>query len=142
MKRFLAILAFPLAAAAIAAEDARQLVTMPAPAQAAMREEMLDFMGALNEIIARLGEGKPAEAAAVADTKLGFPAMGRHRGAPPEAMPGRHMPAAMHEMGRSLHRLADEFARTARKGDLAAAVAALQPVTANCVACHLSYRIR
>ena len=82
------------------------------------------------------------EAAAVADAKLGFPAMGRHRGSPPEAMPGRHMPAAMHEMGRSLHRLADEFARTARKGDLAAAVAALQPVTANCVACHLSYRIR
>ena len=142
MKRLLAILALPLAFAALGAEDARLLVPMPAPAQAALREEMLDFMGALNEIIARLGEGKPAEAAAVADAKLGFPAMGRHRGSPPEAMPGRHMPAAMHEMGRSLHRLADEFARTARKGDLAASVAALQPVTANCVACHLSYRIR
>lgn len=142
MKRLLALFAFPLALAAPAAEDARQLVAMPAPAQAAMREEMLDFMGALNEIIARLGEGRPAEAAAVADAKLGFPAMGRHRGSPPEAMPGRYMPATMHEMGRTLHRLADEFARTARKGDLAAAVAALQPVTANCVACHLSYRIR
>ena len=91
-----------------------------APPRAALREEMLDFMGALNEIIARLGGASPPRPRRWPTPSSGFPAMGRHRGSPPEAMPGRHMPAAMHEMGRSLHRLADEFAGTAPQGDLAA----------------------
>jgi hypothetical protein len=124
------------------AADARQLVAMPAPAQAALREEMLDFMAALNEIVGLLGENKLAEAAQAADAKLGFGAMGRHRGAPLEARPGAHMPDAMHQQARSLHLLANDFAKAARGGDLAKAVAALQPVTATCLSCHLTYRVR
>lgn len=125
-----------------AAGDTRQLVPMPAPAQAALREEMLDFMGALSEIVGLLGDNKLAEAAQAADAKLGLGAMGRHRGSPVEARPAAHMPDAMHQQGRNLHLLANDFAKAARSGDLAKAVAALQPVTATCVSCHLTYRVR
>jgi len=132
---------FALAASALATDN-RQLVTMPAPAQAALREEMLDFMSALSQIIASLGEGKPSEAADAAEAKLGMGAMGRHRGNPMDAMPGRFMPPDMHAMGRNLHFAASDFAKVARAGDTVKALAALQPVTATCVACHMSYRIR
>lgn len=125
-----------------AGEDGRQLVKMPPAAQAALREEMLDFMAALHEIIGLLGEGKQAAAADVADAKLGLMAMGRHRGAPVDASPGRHMPEAMHQQGRNLHIVANDFAKTARGGDLAKSLAALQPLTGTCVSCHASYRIR
>lgn len=138
----LALVATVMLAPALAAEDKRQLVKMPEAAQAAMREEMLDFMGALNEIVGLLGDGKAAAAADVADAKLGLMAMGRHRGAAPEAMPGRHMPEAMHQQGRNLHMVANDFAKTARTGDLGKAVAALHAVTATCVSCHTSYRVR
>jgi hypothetical protein len=143
MKRvFLAFIAlFTLAAHALAADN-RQLVTMPDPAQAALREEMLDFTSALSQIIGSLGEGKVAEAADTAEAKLGMGAMGRHRGNPVDAMPGRFMPPDMHTLGRSLHFAATDFAKVARTGDTVKALAALQPVTATCVACHMSYRIR
>jgi hypothetical protein len=143
MKRpILAVMVLWVAAPAWAGEDGRQLVKMPAAAQVALREEMLDFMAALHEIIGLLGEGKTAAAADVADAKLGLMAMGRHRGAPADASPGRHMPDAMHQQGRNLHIVANDFAKAARGGDLAKALAALQPVTGTCVSCHASYRIR
>jgi hypothetical protein len=138
----LAFFALLTLAAPALATDNRQLATMPAPAQAALREEMLDFMSALSQIIASLGEGKPAEAADTAEAKLGIGAMGRHRGNPMDAMPGRFMPPDMHALGRSLHFAATDFAKVARTGDTVKALAALQPVTATCVACHMTYRIR
>jgi hypothetical protein len=95
-----------------------------------------------DEIVGLLGEGKTAAAADVADAKLGLMAMGRHRGAPADASPGRHMPDAMHQQGRNLHIVANDFAKAARSGDLAKALVALQPVTGTCVSCHASYRIR
>ena len=129
------------ASAAPPAADARQPVSMPAAARAELRAEMIDFMAALNELIGYLGEGKLAEAGQVADARIGVGAMGKHRNSPPEAIPGRYMPDAMHGIARGMHVAASDFARVARKGDREKAYGALQQVTAACVACHATYRL-
>ncbi len=123
-----------------AAEDSRQFVQMPTEARAEMRAEMLDFQSALHQIIDALASGKSAEAADIAETKIGVSAMGRHRNSPPNARPGMHMPNDMHMIARNMHVAASEFAKTARTGDLAKSLVALQPVMGACVACHRSYR--
>jgi hypothetical protein len=123
-----------------AAEDSRQLVPMPAEARAEMRAEMLDFQSALHQIINALATGKFADAADVAETKIGVSAMGRHRNSPPNARPGMHMPADMHAIARNMHFAASEFAKTARAGDVTKSLVALQPVTGACVACPRGYR--
>lgn len=140
--RFICCLLAVLCSTQVLAEDSRQMVAMPAPAQAAIREEMRDFTVALNQVIGSLAEGKLVEAADTADQKLGVGAMGRHRGAPMDAMPGRFMPQEMHAQGRSLHFAATDFAKAARTGDAGKALAALPNVTATCVSCHMTYRIR
>ncbi len=142
MKTLLGILAALLFCAPVLAADNRQLATMPAPAQEALREEMRDFMAALHLIMGSLGEGKLTEAADTAEQKLGVGAMGRHRASPMDARPGAFMPQDMHALGRGLHFAATDFAKAARTGDMGRALAALPPVTASCVACHMSYRIR
>lgn len=125
-----------------AADDGRQLVTMPMAAEAALREEMRDNLLALNEILALLGAGKVKEAGEVAEQRLGRSAMGKHRDKPFDARPGPHMPPEMHRLGMDGHIAASEFARIAAKGDRNKALAALPAVTGTCVSCHYGYRIR
>lgn len=125
-----------------AADDGRQLATLPAAAEAALREEMRDNLLALNEILALLGAGKVKEAGEVAEQRLGRSAMGKHRDRPFDARPGPHMPPAMHNLGMDGHVAASEFARIAAKGDRNKALAALPAVTGTCVSCHYGYRIR
>ena len=131
-----------VAGGAVQADDGRQLVTLPAPAQAVLREEMLGNLLAINEIITHVAEGKLEEASRVAEEKLGVSAMGRHRALPLEARPGAHMPPAMHEIGISGHKAASEFARAAASGNRDQALSRLPGLTANCVACHYAYRLR
>ncbi len=143
MKRPAALLAGLLAATTLtaqAAEDTRSLVQMPTEARAALRAEMLDFQTALHQIIVALAGGRFAEAADVAERQIGVSAMGRHRTAPPNARPGMFMPAEMHVIARDMHVAASEFAKTARGGDLAKSLEALQAVTGACVGCHRAYR--
>jgi hypothetical protein len=123
-------------------EDPRQLVTMPAISQAVLREEMIDNMGALHEILALLAQNKLKEAADIAEQRLGRSSMGKHAARTRGQGPGRYMPDAMRGIGLTMHDAASEFANTARSGDQAKAYAALQQVTANCVACHAAYRTR
>ena len=131
----------PLWAAGSTNEDTRQLAVLPPAAQAIMRADMIDHLAALNEVIGYLGEGKLGAAAETAESRLGRSAMGRSRGAAGMG-PGRFMPDAMRSLGWNMHAVASDFAKAAKEGDQAKAYAALQPVTASCVACHLSYRIR
>jgi exoribonuclease R len=140
MKRFLFLVLGVLPGLTLAAEDTRQLVKMPVEARAEMRTEMLDFQTALHAIVSALAEGKFAVAADTAETQIGVSAMGRHRTAPMNARPGMHMPNEMHMIARNMHVSASEFARTAKSGDLAKSLNALQAVTGACVACHRSYR--
>ena len=128
------------AAAALAADEARQLVKMSPEARAEMRAEMLDFQTALHLILTALGEGKLGEAADMAESQIGLSAMGRHRNAPANARPGMYMPNDMHAIARGMHASASEFAEAARSGELSKALTALQPVTGACVACHRTYR--
>jgi hypothetical protein len=124
------------------AEDARQLVRLPPPAQEALRQEMLDNLLAVNEILSLMAAGKVREAGEVAESKLGRSAMGKHRDKPFEARPGPYMPPAMHGIGMDGHQAASEFAAVARTGDRDKALALLPNLTGQCVACHFSYRTR
>ena len=123
-------------------EDPRQLVAMPPLQQALLREEMLDNLGALNEIIGLVANDKLAEAADVAEKRLGHSSMGKHAARTRGMGPGRFMPEAMRNIGLSMHDAASDFARTAKAGDRAAALAQLQQVTGACVACHAAFRTR
>lgn len=129
-------------APARAADDTRQLVTLPEPARARLREEMLGNLRALQDIFESLAKGDLREAGAVAERELGATAMGRNRALPLEARPGAHMPAAMHDLGLQGHQAATAFARAAASGDRDRALMALPAVTGSCVACHHTYRVR
>lgn len=124
------------------ADDNRQLVAMPAPAEASLRQEMQGNVAAINEVLTLIAAGKVKEAGEVAEASLGMSAMGKHRGQPFEARPGPHMPPAMHGIGMDGHKAASEFAKVAATGDRDRAIALLPNLTGACVACHFSYRIR
>ena len=65
------IFALFLASTAAVADDARQLVQLPPAAQEALRQEMLDNLLAVNEILSLLAAGKVREAGDAAEGKLG-----------------------------------------------------------------------
>ena len=120
--------------------DPRQLVSMPEQARKLMREDMLDHLSALNEIIGYLGENNLDAAADVAETRMGKSSMGKQRAT--GMGPGRFMPIEMRNLGWGMHESATEFALVAKEGDLKNANSALQKVITSCVACHYSYRTR
>ena len=136
------VFAFFLASTATVADDARELVKLPAPAQEALRQEMQDNLVALNEVLTLMAAGKVREAGEAAEIKLGMSAMGKHRAKPFDARPGPHMPPAMHGIGMDGHKAVSEFAAAAKTGDRDKALALLPNLTTACVACHFSYRTR
>lgn len=140
MKAFIFALFF-LSTVALA-EDTRQLAKLPEPAQESLRQEMLDNLVAVNEVLSLMAAGKVREAGEAAEAKLGMSAMGKHRGKPFDARPGPHMPPAMHGIGMDGHKAVSEFAAVARTGDRDKALALLPNLTAACVSCHFSYRTR
>lgn len=121
-------------------DDGRQLVSMPAAAQQLLRQDMLDHLSALNQILGLLGASEYQKASELAERRLGKSSMGRHRGT--GMGPGRFMPAEMHRIGIGMHQAASEFAVTVANQDPSAAYTALQRVTSSCVACHASFRTR
>ena len=145
MKRMSLAVIATLSAGALApalAEDQRQLATLPPPALEVLRQEMLDNLLALNQILALVGADQIREAGALAEQKLGLSAQGRHRDKPFEARPGPHMPPAMHALAMDGHRSASEFAEAAKSGERQRALALLPNLTASCIACHFSWRSR
>lgn len=124
------------------AEDTRQLAQLMPQAQETLRQEMLDNLFAINEIITLMAANQVKKAGEVAETRLGVSAMGKNRKLPPEARPGPQMPEAMHTLGRQGHFAASEFARAAATGKRDRALALLPALTGTCVACHASFRTR
>jgi len=124
------------------AEDTRQMAQLPVAAQESLRQEMLDNLVAVNEVLSLMAEGKVKEAGEAAETKLGMSAMGKHRSKPFDARPGPHMPPAMHGIGMDGHKAVSEFASVAKSGDRDKAIALLPNLTSACVGCHFSYRTR
>lgn len=131
-----------MASSAVIADDARQLVKLPEPAQEALRQEMLDNLLAINEVLTLMAAGKVREAGEAAEAKLGVSAMGKHRSKPFDARPGPHMPPAMHGIGMDGHKAVSDFATAAKAGDRDKALALLPNLTSACVGCHFSYRTR
>ncbi len=131
-----------LLAGVACAEDSRQLAPLPPAAQESLRQEMLDNLLAVNEVLSLIAVGKVEEAGAVAESKLGVSAMGKHRSKPLDARPGAHMPPAMHGIGMEGHQAVSEFAAVAQTGDRDKALALLPNITTACVGCHFSYRSR
>ncbi len=124
------------------AEDTRQLATLPPAAKESLRQEMLDNLLAINEILTLVGADKIKEAGDVAEQKLGVSAQGKNRSLPLEARPGPHMPPEMHALGMDGHKAASEFAKAARAGERSRALTLLPNLTSACVACHYSWRTR
>ena len=122
------------------ASDHRQLVSMPEQTRQLMREDMLNHLVTMNEILGYLAESNFSAASEVAETKMGKSSMGKHRGT--GMGPGRFMPLEMRNIGWGMHDAATEFSKIAKEGDLKSAYRALQNVTASCVECHYSYRTR
>jgi len=113
---------------------------MPEETRKMMREEMLDHLSALNELIGHLANNNLDAAATVAETRMGKSSMGKHRGS--GKGPGRFMPGVMRNIGFGMHEAASELSLAAKEGDLQGAFGALQKISSSCVACHYSYRTR
>ncbi len=120
--------------------DPRQFVSMPDQARDLMRQDMIEHLATINQILGLLATNDLKTAAETAETKLGKTSMGKHRAT--GMGPGRFMPMEMRSLGMNMHAAASEFSEVAKKGDLNNAYAAFQKVTNYCVACHYSYRTR
>ncbi|MEJ2108115.1 MAG: cytochrome c [Acidiferrobacteraceae bacterium] len=118
--------------------DSRQLVKLPEMMQEHMLSNMRDHLATLNDILHALADKDLDRAAKEAEQRLGMSSLERH-GASHMAP---FMPKEMQAMGTAMHRAASRFAVTAQEGDLVSTYRALKDVTAACVACHTSYRIR
>lgn len=127
------------------AQDSRQFVKLPEPMQEHMLSNMRDHLATLNEIIGDVGDGKFDEAGKLAEQRLGMSSLGLH-GA---AHMAPFMPRPMQDLGTSMHRAASRLVIVLQDASVSAtfdtmrdASRALHEVTATCVACHASYRIR
>jgi hypothetical protein len=125
---------------ALAADDARQLVTMPAPMTQHMLSNMRDHLLAVTEIQRALGAGETQRAADIAEQRIGLSSLASHGAA--HMVP--FMPQPMQDIGNRMHQAASRFALVAQEtgadGNVARAVGALSQVTEQCVACHAAYR--
>jgi len=120
----------------------RQLVHMPAPAQALLRAQMVDQLDALNTIIAELGRGRPGAAAQTAEDRLGDGSRGRTDRRNIRIRPSRYMPSPMRLLRWKQQQAAITFAHAARSGDVLRTYRALHGITAVCIDCHSSYRLQ
>jgi cytochrome c556 len=134
------LVSFPLTLAA--EDDSRVAVDMPAMMRTHMLANMRDHLLSLQEIQSHLAAGEYDAAADVAEKRLGMSSLGTHGAS---HMAG-FMPKGMQETGTAMHQAASRFAvisqETAVTRDLPRALGALSRVTAQCVACHASYRLK
>lgn len=121
-----------------AGADDRLLVKLPAPMQEHMLANMRDHLQTLDQINRALAEGRWNDAAEVAEKRLGVSSLAAH-GAEHMAP---YMPKPMQAVGTAMHRAATDFAVHVTEGDLRQSMQRLSEVTRQCVACHMTYRIR
>lgn len=131
----LALLAIPTAHAAD--ENARAKVELPAMMKDHMLGNMRDHLAALQEVQAALARGELGKAGDIAESRIGMSSLASHNA----AHMAPYMPKGMQDIGTAMHHAASRFAITAAEGDLPKALEALSGVTAQCVACHASYRV-
>jgi cytochrome c556 len=137
---FAGLLALPFSLAA--ESDSRVAVEMPAMMRTHMLANMRDHLQTVQEIQSALATGAYDAAADLAEKRLGMTSLETHGAS---HMAG-FMPQGMQESGTAMHHAASRFAviaqETAVTRDLPRALGALSEVTAQCVACHASYRLK
>ena len=128
-----------------AAEDTREMVTLPQPMQEHMLGNMRDHLLALGEVFHLLAEDKIDEARKTAEMRIGMSSLELH-GASHMAP---YMPPGMRAAGTEMHKAASRFAAVAQTAQIERTYeaqqkvfAALAAVTETCNACHTAYRIR
>ena len=142
--------------------DRRQLVNYPPEVRMHALANMRGHLQALAEIMDAFANARYAEAARIADSRLGMESPGA-AGCRMESMDMKMtpmsemdhldhqmsllMPEKMRELGQNMHRAANEFAAKARVAEkdgknATAAAQALAKLTQQCVACHDSFRMQ
>ena len=145
-----------------AGADTRQLVNYPPEVRMHALANMRGHLQALAEIMDAFANARYAEAAGIADSRLGMESPGA-AGCRMESMDMKMtpmsemdhldhqmsllMPEKMRELGQNMHRAANEFAAKARAAEkdgknATAAAQALAKLTQQCVACHDSFRMQ
>lgn len=119
-------------------QDAREKVSLPDMMRTHMLANMRDHLMALHDIQEALARGDLDKAGDIAETRIGMSSLIAHNA----AHMAPYMPNGVQTIGTEMHHAASRFAMTAKEGDLRASVAALSNVTAQCVACHASYRVQ
>jgi hypothetical protein len=136
------------------AKDDRTEVKLPAPMKANMLSNMRGHQAAIGAILAALGKGDGAEAATIAETRLGLGSSGS-AACKPNAKSGdlgempkmmaSFMPDEMRGLGMTMHAPASKFAEEAAKlkqgADMRTALAELAQTVQACNACHAAYRL-
>jgi hypothetical protein len=124
------------------AGDTREFVGFPAELRDHTLANMRDHLLALQEIQEYLAREDYTAAAKIAEERLGMSSLALH-GAHEVA---KYMPPGMQDAGGGMHRAASRFAIEAQNsavtGEMKPTIAALASVTAQCVGCHASYRLK
>lgn len=135
---FLSVACLLFPALVFSMEDTRQMVKLPTMMQEHMLANMRDHLQTIDLLLSQLSQDKLDKAAETAEQRLGMSSLEKH-GAQHMA---QFMPEGMKKAGTKMHRAASRFARKAQEGEVLPAYAALQEITAACVACHAAFRIR
>jgi len=134
------LVAVSIAATVAAAEDdPRTPIKLPPDMRGVFLEHMRDHMDALDDVMAEVADADFKAAAKVAREEL---VAGSGAGF------GRYLPLEFREMGLGMHRAAAEFADVAdavpaepTPADWKKAMEALQAISAQCRACHATFRV-
>jgi len=123
--------------AGAADQDARNKVEFPDRMKTHFLGNMREHLQALSEIQAALAKGQLDKAGEIAEARIGMSSMVAHDA----AHMAPYMPKGMQDIGGAMHHAASRFAMITSEGDLPKALDALSQVTAQCVACHMNYRV-
>lgn len=119
-----------------AGEETRTAIVLPDGARAAVRKEMRQMLGALNGVLSAVARGDPVAAADAARSG------GTAIAVDTDPAVAARLPIAFVRLGTATHRGFDALAAAVESGaPLDTATARLARLTANCVACHETYRL-
>lgn len=141
-------------------DDSRQLVNFPPEMRQHTLKNMRDHLMALSEILSAMSGAKYAQAAKIANQRLGLDSpsaegcKGESAGVAPQmSQPANmdhrmaeFMPEGMRNIGLEMHKSASAFAveaaKAAKTGNAKPALAALSQVTQQCSGCHSAYKVQ
>ncbi len=118
--------------------EQRELVTFPEKMQKHMMSNMRNHLQTLNFILISMANDELDQAADSAEKNLGMSSLKLHHA----SHMAKFMPKKMQQLGTNMHKAASRFALKAQEGEAKPAYAALTEITAACVACHASYRVK